>query len=130
ASQAVVDKRFSGQLAQMEFSGDATVSLSNYHPERLSYDFSSNSEQFIVFSDMYYAPGWNAYVDGKSAEHIRVNYLLRGMVVPAGDHTIEYRYEPASVVVGNKVVVISSLLLFLAISWMLYQDYKKKKVAS
>jgi hypothetical protein len=76
-----------------EFTGRAKVKLSEYRSNYLSYSYSSESEQFIVFSEIYY-PGWQAYVNGNKVEHIPVNYVLRGLLVPAGNHQIEFRFEP------------------------------------
>ncbi len=66
-----------------------------------------------VFSEVYYADGWNAYVDGKKMPHFRANYLLRAMILPAGDHNLEFRFEPRSFYAGQKVSLAASLVTIL-----------------
>ncbi|WP_258104029.1 YfhO family protein [Marinoscillum sp. MHG1-6] len=114
-STAIYDTRFSEVVDQRtSFSGVGEVSLVSYHPEKMEYSFSSEEDQFVVFSEIFYAPGWNAYIDGEPVEHLRVNYVLRGLPVPAGNHQIEFRYEPVSIALGNKLVLVS-FLIFVAL---------------
>jgi uncharacterized membrane protein YfhO len=77
------------------------------------YNSSAKSDELAVFSEMYYQPGWNAYIDGKETPHVRANYILRAMVVPAGDHKIEFRFEPRSFYAGQRVSLAASLLTIL-----------------
>ena len=85
------------------------------------YSYYGNSEQLAVFSEIYYDKGWKAFVDGEEVPHFRVNYILRGMVLPAGEHSIEFRFKPRSYYSGRKIASASSYLLFLlllgAIGW-------------
>jgi uncharacterized membrane protein YfhO len=69
----------------------------------------------VVFSEIFYKDGWQAYLDGKPVDHIRVNYILRGMPVPAGKHTIEFKFEPAEYGTGNTVTLISSVLMLAVV---------------
>ncbi|MCK4639300.1 MAG: hypothetical protein KAT33_07760, partial [Bacteroidales bacterium] len=84
------------------------------------------------FSEIYYDKGWNAYIDGKPAPYFRADYVLRAMIVPASDHTIEFKFEPRVYKVGEKVSLISSLLLFLLLIGGLYYEtrkiFKSKKI--
>ena len=80
--------------------------------EKIDYKFSAKTNQFAVFSEIYYDKGWDAYLDGKKADYLRVDYLLRGMPVPAGDHTIEFRFEPHSFKLGTVLNIWFSLLIF------------------
>ncbi len=114
--QIVLDKKYAGALNGKSFDIDTTASikLSSYHPNHMSYAFNATKEQLVVFSEIYYAPnGWQAYIDGKKAEHFRANYILRAMVVPAGQHQIEFKFEPRSYFVGTKISQASSYLLIL-----------------
>jgi hypothetical protein len=65
-----------------------------------------------VFSEIYYEKGWNAYVDGALTPHFCCDYVLRGMVVPAGKHTIEFKFEPAVVILGETISLVSSIFLY------------------
>ena len=105
----------------------ATIALLNYDVTTLTYQSKTAKEQFAVFSEIYYRDGWNAYVDGKLTPHFRVNYVLRGMIVPAGKHTIEFKFEP-KVIQQGKIISLSSygLLIFITVGWFFYE--RKKKV--
>ena len=105
----------------------ATIKLTSYKANELVYESNTNSDQFAVFSEMYYKDGWNAYIDGELSNHFRVNYVLRGMEVPAGKHTIEFKFEPKVIETGSNIALASYALLFLIpIGWFLF-DKKKKK---
>ncbi|TDA88066.1 hypothetical protein E0702_16785, partial [Halomonas marinisediminis] len=96
-----------------------------YKPNELKYESETNIEQLVVFSDMYYKEGWNAYIDGKLSPYFRVNYVLRAMVVPSGKHEIIFKFEPTVVKKGNTVTLISyALLLLIPIGWF-FIDKKK-----
>jgi uncharacterized membrane protein YfhO len=81
----------------------------------------------VVFSEVYYKNGWNAYLDGKPVPHFRVNYILRGMVLPGGQHSVEYKFEPKSYYTGNKISIASFILLLLAIAGFAFMEYRKPK---
>src|SRR3546814_13664945 len=89
------------------------LSLTHYHPEKLTYAYESPTERIAVFSEIYYDKGWKAYVDGKEHPYFRTNYVLRGMQLPAGKHTIEFRFHPVAYYAGENVSLISSILLVL-----------------
>ena len=109
-----VDKRFTEQLIGFEVQQDSTarISLTKYQPNKLVYESYASTPQFAVFSEIYYDKGWNAYVDGNLMPHLRCNYVLRGMQIPSGQHTIEFRFEPAAVATGESITLISSILLY------------------
>jgi hypothetical protein len=112
---AVYDKRFASQLEGRMISKDstATISLTDYKPNHLTYKSQTGSDQLAVFSEIYYDKGWNAYIDGKPAPYFRANYVLRAMIVPAGSHTIEFKFEPKVYATGEKIAYASSILLVL-----------------
>ena len=104
----------------------ATIKLLKNDVTSLTYESNSTSEQFVVFSEIYYKNGWNAYIDGKLTPHVRVNYVLRGMLIPSGKHNIEFKFEPTVIDNGNTITLTSYLLLiFIPIGWYFY-DKKKK----
>lgn len=130
AETAIVDQRFiehvQGIMVAKDLAGK--IELTEYQPNYLKYDFNATSDQFTVFSDIYYDKGWNAYIDGEPVSHFRVNYILRALVVPAGKHTIEFKFEPKSYYTGNKVSLASSLLLILAIAGYAFMQFRRRKV--
>ncbi|MGZ9733909.1 YfhO family protein [Flavobacterium sp. GNP002] len=103
----------------------ATITLENYKPNYLKYVSNNSKEGLAVFSEMYYGKGWNAYIDGKSADHIRVDYVLRALNIPAGKHTIEFKFEPQIVKTGSLITLISSLGMLLLLVGGIYYERKK-----
>lgn len=118
AETALVQKSFSSYLDGLQLQPDptATIKLSSYHPDKMVYDYSANTEQLAVFSEVYYPPakGWNAYLDGQKIDpFIKADWILRAMRLPAGNHQLEMRFEPRSFLIGETISKISSLLLIL-----------------
>jgi hypothetical protein len=128
ANEVVIDKRFSEFVGNKKFQKDQTGSivLTEYKPNYLKYTAKASSEQLTVFSEIYYDKGWNAYVDGVMVPHFRVNYILRAMILPAGEHTVEFKFHPKSYYTGNTISLASSLLLILAVAGYAYSEYRRK----
>ncbi len=127
---AVVHTEFRNQLktAPANFTKDstATVNLSKYSANTLEYQFSSSNDQLVVFSDIYYKDGWNAYVDGEKVDHLRANYVLRALPVPAGDHTISFRFEPTIIKQGNTITLASYGILGVLLALFFFAKWKQK----
>ena len=125
---AIIDQRFKQFVGDKEFDKDQSgaITLTEYQPNYLKYEMQADSEQLAVLSEIYYDKGWNAFIDGEEVPHFRVNYVLRGLVVPAGNHTIEFRFEPRSFYQGNKISLASSILLvFIALGYAAFELKKK-----
>jgi hypothetical protein len=116
-STAIVHEDFSGAISGLNPSGQGSINLTSYAPDDLSYSFDSPAEQLVVFSEIWYGPdlGWEAEIDGQPADIIRVNYLLRGIRVPAGQHTISMHFRPSSYFTGKTISLLFSLLIILGI---------------
>lgn len=129
ATEAVIDKRFAENVNGKTFVKDSTsnIVLTEYKPNYLKYNARAATEQLTVFSEIYYANGWKAYIDGNEVPHFRVNYILRALVLPAGEHTVEFKFHPASYYTGNKVSFASSLLLLLAVAGYAFSEFRKRK---
>lgn len=125
----IVHSEFKDQLPLESIQRDstATIELVQHQPNHLTYEASTKSPQMAVFSEVYYPEGWNAYINGKPAEYIRVNYVLRGMKVPAGNNKIEFKFEAAVVKKGSSIALGSSMLLVLILLGGLFFTFKKKK---
>jgi uncharacterized membrane protein YfhO len=104
----------------------ATIKLTSYKPNHLKYLSNNKNEGFAVFSEMYYKDGWNATIDGKKSDYIKVDYTLRGMTIPAGNHTIEFKFEPQVVKTGSTIALISSIGMFLLLIGGIYYERKKR----
>ncbi|MDR0371815.1 MAG: YfhO family protein [Prevotellaceae bacterium] len=132
-TELVVDKMYADMLpTSLTADSAASIVLSAYKPNHLVYDFSSNTDQLAVFSEIYYDKGWNVYIDGEKANYVRANYLLRAMPLKAGNYQIEFKFTPSSYSNGNIIALISSLLLVLSIIayCLLYlKKYKQQTTA-
>ena len=126
---AVVDARYSDYLGNTASFAPAKVKLASYDPKYMEYSFEGGNA-FVVFSEIYYEGSgndWQAYIDGEPVEHIRVNYTLRGMKVPAGRHEIVFEFKPKSFYAGQKVNMAGSGLLLLLIAYFGWSAYKENK---
>jgi len=103
----------------------ATINLVLYKPNHLKYISSNSNDGLAIFSEMYYKKGWNAYLDGKSVNHIRVDYVLRALQIPSGKHTVEFKFEPQVIKTGGTITLISSLGMFLLLVGGIYFERKK-----
>ena len=122
---AIVRNIYQSKIGELKPDTTNVIKLKNYKPNSLTYRSTSNTDGFVVFSEVYYPKGWNVLLDGKQVEHFPVNYILRGMNVPKGSHTIEFKFEPKTVVVGEKISLFSFLgLMFIGI--MAFIPYAKK----
>lgn len=124
----IIDKREQSKItyAPVADSG-ATISLIQNINDKINYRSSSKSNGFAVFSEIYYPNGWKAFIDGKETPIARVNYLLRGLPIPAGEHNIEFRFEPASYKLGDNISLIVGILSILALlygAFVLWKNYR------
>jgi hypothetical protein len=103
----------------------ASITLDSYQPNDLKYTSINSNDGLAVFSEMYYKNGWNAYVDGNKVEHLRANYVLRAMPIPAGKHTIEFKFEPEVVKTGSTIALLSSIGMVLLLVAGIYFERKK-----
>ena len=116
ATEAVVDAgKFPQQKATTYDIAGSSINLAAYSPDELKYRATAAHDGLAVFSEIYYADGWQAYLDGKAVPHFRVDYVLRALAVPAGSHTIEFKFEPKSYAVGNGVSLAASIVLLLVL---------------
>ena len=131
AQTAIVDNSFKA-LAGTAQNGDnaASIRLSAYDNDDVKYTSQSSVNRFAVFSEVYYPAGWNAYIDGKKTDYCKVNYVLRGMSIPAGKHTIEFKFEPAVYYKGQIFNYIAFALLLVIITGAVFYLFRKQKTQS
>ncbi len=125
---AVINKKeFGSILNKSVFLKDslATITLQKYKSNDLKYSSNNSNDGLAIFSEMYYAEGWNAYIDGQKTPHLRADYVLRALPIPAGAHTIEFKFEPQVVKTGSTISLASSLGMVLFIVGGLYYERKK-----
>lgn len=126
-TSAIIDKRFKNQFSFSTLESDslASIQLTSYEPNYLTYQSSSSTSQLAVFSEIYYQKGWNAYIDGEKVPHARANYVLRALEIPSGSHVIEFKFEPSSYFIGKKISLFSSLLMILLLLGAVGFEVKK-----
>ncbi len=128
-SEAVVDERFESQISGFNYSesADARIAVDTHLPNYIKYIYESPVPQATIFSEMYYADGWNAYLDGEKVDYFRANYMLRGMIIPEGTHTIEFKFEPQSYATANVLSSVFSVAVLLLLAFGFWKEKKGKE---
>lgn len=121
----IVEEGLIPSLQQPAVDSASSIRLTRFDNDTLTYEAQCNGNQFAVFSEIYYPKGWNAYVNGKKTPYYNVNYILRGMPLPAGKHTIQFIFEPESVKSGNRIMFISSGLITLVLLGGLFMGFRQ-----
>ena len=113
---AVIDEQDKiDALTGLQLDSAAKIQLIDNQNDVLYYTATTNAKQLAVFSEIYYREGWKAYIDEKATPIIKVNYVLRGLIVPAGNHKIRFEFKPDSVTRAKQIANIASILLWLAL---------------
>ncbi|MBK9734371.1 MAG: YfhO family protein [Saprospiraceae bacterium] len=125
AGDVVIHSEFKDYVNGLSLEKNGSVELKSYSNNKLEYNSNSQKEQFVVFSEIWYGPdkGWQAYLDGKAVDHIRVNYILRGMKIPPGKHLITFEFKPTSYYTGETISLICSTLLILGLFYIIYKSF-------
>ena len=130
-NEVVIDSRYKDYFTKEIEINSSTINLINYKPNHLTYKANVNNEHaFAVLSEIYYEGSgndWQAYIDDNPVEHIRVNYLLRGMNIPNGEHIIDFKFSPPSYFVGEKISLVFSILVILLFFGSLAVEFKPNR---
>ena len=124
---AIVDRSFSKNVVQPQWDSLYSVRLAKYDNDTMEYEANCGAPQFAVFSEIYYPKGWNVYLDGRKTEYCNVNYILRGLSLPAGKHSIKFVFEPASYKKGVKIGYIASFLVLIFFLGGLFLQWRHDK---
>jgi hypothetical protein len=124
---AIINEKEFSAIKGKAFAKDnlATLTLDSYKPNNLKYTSTNSKEGLAVFSEMYYEKGWIALVDGKETPIMRADYALRAIVVPAGKHSIEFKFDPQVVKTGSAIALVSSIGMLLFLAGGIYFERKK-----
>lgn len=122
--QAVIQSAFADKIGGIKSGGNGAIELISYKDNELIYSCKANKDGFAVFSEIFYENGWNVYIDGKLTPHAKVNYILRGLNVPAGAKEIVFKFEPESFKRSSMVSLASSGLLMLLLFGFLFSQLK------
>ena len=125
---AVINENEFAAIKNKAFAKDssATITLDSYKPNDLKYTSTNSKAGLAVFSEMYYEKGWKALVDGKETPIMRADYALRAIEVPAGKHSIEFKFDPQVVKTGSAITLASSIGMLLLLVGGIYFERKKK----
>jgi hypothetical protein len=124
---AVIDNsKVRAQDLKATIDSAATVTLKEFTPPLIKYESQSSTEGLVVFSEIYYPKGWHAFIDGKETDILRADYVLRALMVPAGTHQIEFKFEPKPYLIGNRITFASNWAVLLialgCIGWSVKKD--------
>lgn len=134
-TQGIVEAEFADLVStNKNIDSSATIRFDKYHPEKMEYSYSSTQESNVAFSEIFYAKGWNAYIDNELVDHYRVNYVLRGLKVPAGKHNIVFKFEPKTYETGSMLAISFGSVIYLLIGaslflWVRSQFSNKEQAA-
>ncbi|MCK4677191.1 MAG: YfhO family protein [Bacteroidales bacterium] len=132
ATTAIIDRRFNEYLVEYRNGVDSAgqIELTDYKPNYLTYQYNTVKDQLTLFSEIFYDKGWKAYVDGQEVPHFRANYILRAMILPAGEHTLEFEFKPRAYYLGGQISLAASIILILLIITAIIFEWKKQKKQS
>lgn len=129
AATAFVDEKYKSAIPfSPVYDSSAYIDLVQNSNDVIKYKFNAATNQFAVFSEIYYPHGWEAYIDGKKTPYCKVDYALRGLAIPAGKHTIEFIFDPASARIGEPVtryMQMFSVVLVLLCLFMVWKNRNK-----
>ncbi len=130
-TSAIVNEKFKTELnLKNNYNADGSIKLIAYEPNQLTYECNSTSDNFIVFSEIYYPKGWNCYVNGTLTPYAQVNYVLRGMPIKAGKNNIVFKFEPIAYNKGNTYAMLGSIILIIVCGFAFYKHKQNGVIVS
>lgn len=122
---AIVRKEFESNIVDVaNVDSTATIQLIEYATKSITYKSNNSQDQVAVFSEIYYPAGWSCLIDDKEVETFKANYILRAAKIPAGEHTITWRFHPESYYKGSTYSIAGSILLMLLVLGSVFADRK------
>ena len=131
-STVVIDERFKDNLKDFtpNNSSQNKITLTSFHPDKMVYATEANTDNFAVFSEIWYKGNedWKAYIDGVETKFLRVNYLLRGLKIPGGTHEVVFEFHPKTYYVGSEITRYASIFFLLLVIAVLAAPLVGKKL--
>lgn len=124
---AIIDERYRDVIGDLSISGESKVNLLSYRANKLEYEINAQSEELIVFSEVFYDKGWKAFIDGVETPHLRVNYILRGLKVNPGTHKILFKYDLPIFNYSSIISFSSSIIVLILCFLMLFFNLKERQ---
>jgi len=130
--EVIVDEQYKKLLDTTRLGADpsAFIKMEKYHPDHIEYSYSAPRDVIAVFSEIYYDKGWNMYIDGVQKPYFRADYVLRAAQLESGNHKVEFKFEPRSYYLGEKISLAGTILLVLCLGFAGYSENKKKKATA
>jgi hypothetical protein len=126
---AYVDIREKSKIHELpQWNDSARITFVENKNDYIKYTTQASSNQFAVLSEIYYPYGWNATIDGKETPIARVNYAFRGVSIPAGNHTLELKFEPATKAKGDTISLVISIISWILLLGALFLIWKKSSI--
>lgn len=126
--EAVADKSYEPLLKGFRptvADSASTIRLTDYDSDFVMYDVDAKKEELALFSEVYYPKGWQVTIDGKPVEMLRANYTLRALPIPAGEHRVEFRFDPQSIKVTDTIAYVAMVLILLTAVFLILRGVKK-----
>jgi hypothetical protein len=128
AAVAFVDERFKSAVPfSPVYDSTATIRLIENKNDEIEYEFNAASNQFAVFSEIYYPHGWEAYIDEKKTPYVKTNYALRGLAIPSGKHRVKFVFDPASFRIGEKIARYTNIFSVLFVILCIFMTWKTRE---
>ena len=127
--EAVADKKYEPILSGFRptiADSASTIRLTDYDSDFLSYAVDAKKEELALFSEIYYPKGWQITIDGQPAKMLRANYTLRALRIPAGQHRVEFRFDPQSIKVTDGIAYTALIIMLLTTLLLIYTIVKRK----
>lgn len=121
-------KEFSDQIQQTDYSSaSGSIKLTDYFPEKLTYEYSTDEDRLAVFSEVFYEYGWKAYVDGEEIPVMRADFTLRAAELPAGQHDLVFKFEPDVLKTGSALMIGSGSIILIVLVLGIVIEIRKKR---
>lgn len=122
--EAVADKKYESILAGFQptpADSASTIRLTDYDSDFVTYAVDAKKDELALFSEVYYPKGWQITIDGQPVEMLRANYTLRALPIPAGQHTVEFRFDPPSIKVTDGIAYAALIIMLISGSLLIYR---------
>lgn len=128
ADTAIVQNAYKASIPfAPQWDSAASISLVKNNNDQITYKSSAAANQFAVFSEVYYKAGWKATIDGKAAPIVKVNYALRGLAVPSGEHNIEFKFEPDGYYTGRSITTVATIVILLLLAFGIFTEWRERR---
>lgn len=128
ANEAIVQETYKPSVkAEPVFDSTAKIQLIKNDNDVVNYSFEAKVPQFVVFSEVFYDRGWKAFIDNQEVPIVKTNYVLRGLSVPSGKHMIDFKFEPQSYIMGQRITTISQYILVALFLLAIILEFRNRK---